>query len=301
VDISRNASYLLDTDYVIDNGYIQVREDGGYLSRHNPMFLADLNWTSLPYGFFQFNSSEITLRSNDGNNIQSINVAELPVTGMQLVDSDSDSASISVKKADSDFSYLETVTVTKGNLFANMTIVVQSNRPDVSLEGLDLVVNSQGVIQQSSSSSLVVLDQVMKVCGQLVFAHTQPKVSNVSPQSPCVTQLSYDLQGESGAEIQILVGICAVSESDIQDSVNMSGLGDSLSVDVPDLPLTTFDYKLALREYNVSYVANRDFEVNRKFAEDPDFSLVFVNSEVAIFRFESYMGSSQRIEERFAR
>ena len=32
------ANNLLDTDYMIDNGYIQVREDGGYIGRHNPRF-----------------------------------------------------------------------------------------------------------------------------------------------------------------------------------------------------------------------------------------------------------------------
>ena len=42
LDPALNASQLLDTDYMIDNGYIQVREDGGYLARHNPEFLAIL-------------------------------------------------------------------------------------------------------------------------------------------------------------------------------------------------------------------------------------------------------------------
>jgi hypothetical protein len=29
---AKNASYLLDTDYLVDNGYFQVREDGGYIA-----------------------------------------------------------------------------------------------------------------------------------------------------------------------------------------------------------------------------------------------------------------------------
>ena len=59
------ASNLLDTDYMIDNGYIQIREDGGFVGRHNPEFLADLNWTPFPFSFFQFNDSEITLLSQN--------------------------------------------------------------------------------------------------------------------------------------------------------------------------------------------------------------------------------------------
>jgi hypothetical protein len=34
----------------------------------------------------------------------------------------------------------------------------------------------------------------------------------------------------------------------------------------------------------ISYVANRAFGVNAKFACDPLFSLVFINNEVAIFK-----------------
>jgi hypothetical protein len=290
VNISKNASYLMDTDYVIDNGYIQVREDGGYVGRHNPLFLVNVN--NYPYGFFQFNSSEITLFSHDGNNAQSTSVAELPVTGMQLVGANSDSPSIIVNKANSDFSYSEIITVTKGELFANMTIMVQSSKPNVSLDYLNFVVNSQGVFQQSFNNTLLMLDSAMNVCGQLIFAQTQPKISNFNPQNPCITQLSYNLQGKSEAEIQILVGLYAVSESDSQNPMNSSGLRGALSADmqnltVPDLPITTFDYKVALQQYNVSYVANRDFELNPKYADDPAFSLAFINNEVAIFKVEA--------------
>jgi hypothetical protein len=293
VNISKNASYLLDTDYAIDNGYIQVREDGGYVGRHNPLFLADLNWTNSPYGFFQFNSSQITLLFHDGNNAQSINIAEPPVTGMQLVGANSDSPSIIVNKANSDFSYQEVTTVTKGKLFANMTITVQSSKPNVSLDWLNFVINSQGVFQQPFNNTLAMLDIDMKICGQLIFAQTQLTINNFSPQNPCITQLSYNLQGRSRAEIQILVGIYAVSESDIQNPMSPSGLRGVLSANlqnpktVPDLPITTFDYKVALREYNISYIANRDFDLNRKYADDPEFSLVFMNSEVAIFKVEA--------------
>ena len=55
---AKNASNLLDTDYLIDNDLIQVREDGGYLARHNPEILADLNWTYFPYSFFNFESDQ---------------------------------------------------------------------------------------------------------------------------------------------------------------------------------------------------------------------------------------------------
>ena len=124
------ASNLLDTDYMIDNGYIQVREDGGFIGRHNPEFLADLNWTPFPVPFFQFNDSEITLLSQNAGSMQSTDITQMPVVNMQLVGAQSHSPSIVVNKANSDFSYSEILTVSQGVAFANMTIVIQSDNPE---------------------------------------------------------------------------------------------------------------------------------------------------------------------------
>ena len=54
-----------------------------------------------------------------------------------------------------------------------------------------------------------------------------------------------------------------------------------------NLTITTFDYKAAIQANSIAYVANRDFELNPKFAEDPAFNLVFINNEVAIFKVKA--------------
>jgi hypothetical protein len=258
-----------------------------------------LNWTDSPYGFFQFNSSEITMIYCKGDNTESITVAELPVTDMQLVDGSSESPSIIVNKANSDVSYSEIITVTKGQLFANMTIIVQSNIPDVSLENLNFVIKSQGIFQQSFNNTVAAYNSTMNVCGQLIFEQTQPKISNITPQNPCTTQLLYNFQGKSEIKIQILVGTCAVSEINSKNSIISLGLATLSAnlenlISLPDLPITTFDYKVAIQQYNVSYVANRDFELNPKYANDPEFSLAFINREVAIFKVEATDNSVKR-------
>ena len=45
-----------------------------------------------------------------------------------------------------------------------------------------------------------------------------------------------------------------------------------------------FNYRLEMQSYNVSYIACRNLEMYPKFWRDPAFSLVFINSEVAIFK-----------------
>ncbi|MCW4001198.1 MAG: hypothetical protein NWE93_13270 [Candidatus Bathyarchaeota archaeon] len=291
VAISRNVSYLLDTDYLLDNGYIQVREDGGYLARHNPQFLANLNTTNIPYPFFGFNSSAITLVSHDAYGTQhSITIADLAATDMRLVGEKSDCPSVVVNKANDDLSFSEATTLTKGTLFANLTINVQSSNPALSLDWLNLTVTSPGKLEQQFSNTLAIVDSEVQLCGQLIFAGNQPSVSIIYAQGPCVTQLSYNLQGKSMVEIQILVGIYPLTEEATQNPAALKeavsgNLEDPLSA--PDLPLVVFDYKAALQQYNVSYVVNRDFDLNPKYKDDPHFSLAFINKEVAIFQVQS--------------
>jgi len=283
------AKNLLDTDYMIDNGFIQVREDGGYIGRHNPMFLADLNWTYFPYSFLQFNDSEITVLSQNAGTILSTNITQIPVTDMQLVGAQTDSPSIIVDKANSAFSYSEILTVSRGVQFANMTIVLQSTSENVSLDWVNFVLNSEGSFLQPNADTVAMLDTGTKEVGQLIFTQNQPQVHNYSKQYPCITELSYNLQGQSKAEIQILVGLYAVSDADIGDPaiLNQTLLTHQANPQEPQKnppALTTFDYQAALQQYSVSYVANRDFELNPKFVNDPKFNLVFINSEVAIFQ-----------------
>ncbi len=299
VNIARNATYLLDTDYVLDNGYVQVREDGGYLDRHNPMFLADLNWTNNPYAFFQFNSSEISLLTQKEGKPQQINLNDLPVISMQLANVDSNTASIIVNRANNDLQYTESVSVTKGEQFANMTLTIQSGTPNTSLDWLNLIVNSPGAFQQPFNNTLAVLDMGMKECGQLIFAKQQPSIRNCNTQNPCITQLSYNLEGKQSITIQVMVGIYQVTDKDMQNSTLQTGLKGTLysnlknPLTLPDLPITTFDYKIALKQYNVAYVENRFSELNSKFAADPKFSLAFINNEVAIFKVIAEDASAQ--------
>jgi hypothetical protein len=285
------AANLLDTDYIIDNGYIQVREDGGYIGRHNPEFLADLNWTPFPYSFFQFNDSAITLLSQNGASVQSTDIIQIPVTNMQLVGAQTDNPSIIVNKGNSDFNYSEILTVSKGVTFANMTIAIQSNNPNVSLDWVNFILNSQGEFLQPSGNTVAMLDVGMKECGQLIFVENQPEISLFNSENPCVTELSYNLQGKTTAEIQMLVGIYQVSENDIQ---NQASLSKTITDNVQTaqkltvaLPMTTFDYQAAIQANSISYIANRDFELNPKFAGDPAFNLVFINNEVAIFKVKA--------------
>ncbi len=79
------------------------------------------------------------------------------------------------------------------------------------------MLNSEGTFLQPNAETVAMLDSGAKEVGQLIFTENQPQIHNYNKQYPCITELSYNLQGKSKAEIQILVGLYPVSDQDIGD------------------------------------------------------------------------------------
>lgn len=287
------AKNLLDTDYIIDNGLIQVREDGGYIGRHNPMFLAKLNWTYFPYSFLNFNNSKTKIQYQIGDNLQFLYLDQLPVREMRM-ENDTEHATIVVEKGNSFLNYTQLTTVYKGVRFVNMSITVESTVEGVSLDWVQFFVDSKGkVIQPMQNKTVGLLDEGVKAFGQLIFNEEQPDVEIVNGENPCILGLLYNLQGESKGEIQISVSAYSVTDDPLfyQDPETKADyfnkiINDNLNSSqeqVSDLPLDVFNYQKSMNDWNISYIACRDSELIPKFANDPAFSLVFINNDVAIF------------------
>jgi hypothetical protein len=287
------AKSLLDTNYLIDNGLIQVREDGGYIGRHNPVILAKLNWTYFPYAFLNFNSSKTKIQYRIDDSPHFSYLAQLSVKEMRI-ENDTDHATIVVTKGNKFFNYTELTTVYKGSPFVNMTITMESTVNGVSLDWLDFIVNSKGYAQALQSNTIALLDEGVKAFSQLVFNKEQPNVDLVNLDNPCIFALDYNLQGKAKAEIQMAVTAYSVSDDlsiyQSQETKNrhfnpiIAKNLNSYREQASNSPsVEVFDYQKAVDDWNISYIACRDSEVIPKFAKDPAFSLVFINNDVAIF------------------
>ena len=290
------AKNLLDTNYVIDNGLIQVREDGGYIGRHNPVILAKLNWTYFPYSFLNFNSSKTKIQYRVGDTLQFVYLDELPVQEMRI-ENDTEHTTIIVKRGNGFFNYTQLTTVYKGAKFVDMSITVESSVEGVSLDWVQFFVESKGeVIQQIQNKTVGLLDEGVKAFAQLIFSKEQPEVEEINDENPCILELLYNLQGESKSEIQILLTAYSVTDDPdfYQDSETtveyfntiMTENLDSAQEQISDMVLDIFDYQQAMKDWNISYIACRDSEILPKFVNDSAFSLVFINDEVAIFTVE---------------
>lgn len=287
------AKNLIDTNYVIDNGLIQVREDGGYIGRHNPEILAKLNWTYFPYSFLNFNSSKNRIQYRIGDSLQFMYLDQLPVTEMRI-ENDTEHATIVVEKGNDLFNYTQLTTVYKGVRFVDISVTVESTVENVSLDWVQVFVNSKGkVIRYMQNETIGLLDEGVKAFAQFIFNEEQPELEIVNGDNPCILSLLYNLQGESRGEIQFSVSAYSVTDDPqfYQDPATTTDYFSKIIINnlilsqeqISNLPIDVFNYRKALNDWNISYIACRDFDVLPKFTNDPTFSLVFINDEVAIF------------------
>ena len=288
---AKAAKNLLDTDYVVDNGLIQVREDGGYIARHNPMFLAKLNWSYFPYPFFNFDNDETTVLLAEDDAARSFDLSQLAVTEMH-VENTSDKASIYVSKSNRLFNYTQILTVYKGLQFVNMSVTFESNVEDVTVDGVVFTLESKGK-PIDHGRTVGFYDEGAKVLGQLIFNEVQPTFHKSG------STFIYNFSKNSRAEFELWASAFSVSDklSFYEDPKTQASLGDVMATNlasyqqegdnVADLSLDVFDYRKALVDWNISYIACRDSAVLPKFARDPAFSTVFINDEVAVFKVKS--------------
>jgi hypothetical protein len=297
------ASSILDTDYIVDNGLIQIREDGGYIARHNPIFLAKLNNSYFPYPFFHFNNGGITITLRDANgNVQIIDLSKVPVT-YQHIENNTNQASIYVTRGNQLFNFTQKTTVYNGFGFVNMTETIETTDPAVTLDTVRFILHTKGIpVQGENDPVMGFMDTNMKVMGQLLFTKEQPKNKVITEENPSALEMNYILGGRSNAELKFSVGVYEFAtdsnltaaspiESWVEYGQKLLANNTKPFMDkVPDLSLDVFNYQQALIDQNVSYVALRDSDSIPRFAKDPLFSLVFINNEVAIFQVRKNLG-----------
>jgi hypothetical protein len=295
MDNATFARNILDTDYIIDNNSTlipQVRDDGGYIARHNPQILVRQNWTYYPSSFFNFNSNGTSIRYHVGGEPQQfVRLDLLGVKEMRLVN-DPNHASIIVVRGNDDLNYTVITTVNQGVRFVNITSILTSLRLDVAIDWVDIKVETkEAYIPYNDEVTAAFVDIGTKSFGQLIFS-TRPANNSIENSK---IQLTYSLEGKSQAQIQILATAYSESNNEAYYSspeargayftpILVANLANALEPIQDTVQLTVFDYSVELKARSVAFIACRDAEVNQKFRKDPLFSLVFINKEVAIFK-----------------
>jgi hypothetical protein len=309
--IAQNATYILDTDYMFENNFtlspneyaaIQVREDGGYLARHNPEILTQLNWTYFPYSFFNFNSNQTLIMYRLNGVPYFVSLDTLPVKDMHM-DNDAQHVTVSITRGNQYFNLVQSTSVTQGSKFVNMTTTIQTLSSNVSLDYLKTSIEASALpIGPERFDTIGFLAEGVKAFGQIIFNNDLPDIISRHPSEATgssTVDLYYNLQGSSQAEIAMAATTYSLSNDPTlySDTQTISGflnliIEDNLKPETrSNLPLPEpFNYETALKTNGLDYViipayyeASCQAAMKLKFANDPMFNLVFINNEVAIF------------------
>ena len=276
------ATRLLDTDYLVDNGLIQVREDGGYGGMRNPEFLVKLKNAYYPYPFCNFNNSQTIITFKVGEQENTVKLVDVPVKEMYVTNSSTE-ATISVIRGNNLLNFTQKATVYQGVRFVNITQKVSSDNPMVNFADINLVFQTRGNLTFSNTGTIGFVDSNAKLAAQLIFKGAQPQVTQLTNKS---YGLLYDLNGKSETVISFYVSTFDFPNGELNlPSLNHFFLNNTQSYadKVAQFPIDVFDYQQAITNLNASYIVIRDSTQIPRFANDPNFSLIFINKEVAIF------------------
>jgi len=284
VEVAKSAQLLLDTDYYIDNGLIQVRDDGPYLSRHNPEFSIE-TWSGEPYTLFYFQNHEIILYYSQGNTT----LSDMAITETPTLLKDGNSAVLTMTFENDLFTVKKTLTVQQGVRFAELSYEIETKNFQInafdSKFPLHTTADRNITIDNTSTPMMIgAYNSFHEVAGQVIFTETDPLIELKQNTTNCV-EIIYSSQNSS-VHAKMLVGVVDVEDLSYPYEVEMvySELASSPLETVTSEPLITWDYVEMMEEYDVSYVVCRDQNVYLKFSEDPKFRMVFNGGNVAVFQ-----------------
>jgi len=306
VDNASFATTLLDTDYSIGNNYIQVREDGGYLGRHNPEFLVNVTSMHYMYPFFNYDNDNtvVTLMvtlPNGTERTEYHRIASLSVLDMHL-ENNTSTQSIVITHGNNLFNFTQITTVPLGSQFAEVTEKISTDNPTVKLVSIQFGLSTKGYpIIGNNYSYVAFIDEAMKTIGQIVFSNQQSRPTNVSATfSPAL--ITFALNAEKSVQLNYFMGVyqysdqqlAQVQKGDLSFEKIVHDKSQSYTAILDQSYFTVFDYRQELINRKVAYVVlaiddnpipeKTELDVDAKFRYDPLFSLVFINEEVAIYR-----------------
>jgi hypothetical protein len=284
VEVAKSAQLLLDTDYYIDNGLIQVREDGPYLSRHNPEFSIE-TWSGEPYALLDFQSNETTLEYNQGNTT----LSDMEIIETPTLLKDENSAVLTITFENYLFTVKKTLTVQQGVRFAELSYEIETKNAQINTFDAKFTLHTtadRNITIEDTSTPMTIgaYNSFYEAAGQVIFTETDPIIELKQNTTNCA-EITYSSQNSS-VHAKMLVGVVDVEDLSYPYEVNMvyAELASSPLETVTSEPLITWNYIEMMEEYDVSYVVCRDQNVYLKFSEDPKFRIVFKGGNVAVFQ-----------------
>jgi hypothetical protein len=289
MEIARDAQFLLDTDYYIENGVMQIRDDGPYISRHNPLFSVETsNGEVFPVIYFKDNETVFEYERTVGYGMKTlsgnITLSDIEITETSLMEYENLTI-LRVIRENNLFTVNKTLQVQRGvgsvelsydiiakegstNIYAvNFAInapanenIIQKHNKMVTVKNVNANVTPIFLVENSHQKNVGLIIPPQAVCSPRVYNNSNYVEINYNPQSYLKI---------SRVNLKFFVEVYADLPPQEYDPVTIWDI---------------WNYKEMLQKYDVTHVVCRDQSVYSKFSEDPIFQLVFNSGRVAVFQ-----------------
>jgi hypothetical protein len=283
IDVAKSALILLDADFYFDNGLIQVREDGGYFARHNPIFI--INRQATPYSVLHFNDSEVTFFLQHGAASQILDLDEVRLSETSFTTTEGKLAALSIVRENEFLKVNKTLIIRRGVRFAELSYTVESKDNGSAINWMRLIAHMKQGRSIVDNRSMSTLDYNAWVKTQIIFEEATPETTIFTSENPSSAEFLYSLNSTRNVKIGFLIGLYDLKNVPYDQIWNTLG-------DLPKDPLqaesegalTATSYLDIIKNYSVSFIVCRDEEMYPKFSKDPKFRTVYYSVEVAIFQ-----------------
>lgn len=284
------ASNFMKADYIADNGLLQLEQAGPFAngSRHDIYTVS--NSSVIKPLVFSLNDANISLLYHTDEGPKEVKLGAFTDSNTQVAN-DGNSTTFIITRANQGLRITEEITLFKGVRFAEVTFVFQTEG-SMNFDWLQVPFQSRGFsVQYANSIGLV--DDVSHLINQIIFPESQLGNDVTVQETSDAYLLICNLQGSSTAQMRFYVGLCPFSAYAQMPNVDYwNGLIENNSKTylqaVSNQPINCFDYRTAISQWNISYIALTDSKLIPRFSDDPMFKLAYKNSEVAIFKVVSF-------------
>jgi hypothetical protein len=291
LEVAKAAQLLLDTDYYIDNGLIQARDDGPYISRHNPLFSISTE-SGESYSILNFQDSGTIfvyyqINNYGGRDYTNTTLADIKLAGTPKLSKDKNSANLTITRENDLFKVNKMLTIRKGVRFAELSydIEVKSVRTTLFNIWLPIYIRESNIKIDPWMPMVGVYDPKQSMCGEVIFKGDTPAEIHDVKEEPIRIEMLYRYPMKQSINIKLLIGVFDVEGLHFEQIMDKyDELAESPLKTLTRDPIITWNYVDMIKEYDVSYVVSRDPRVYLKFSEDPKFRMVYNGGNVAVFQ-----------------
>lgn len=311
MEVARDAQFLLDTDYYFENGMVQIREDGPYLSRHNPLFSIETSsGEAVPVFYFKDNETlfeyetisyetvttgvtenKIVTIPNKVNETGTSALSEMKIVETNLAEDEKLNLIImSTTRENTFFTIKKILLVHQGVRSVDLYYeIAAKNNTNLSSAKFRIYVPSLAnltKIDTTSSSILRYYNPYTKVAGYITTKNASNNLKNIAN----FAEIQYNMSNKNFKKFKIKFQIEIFDDTTwTQEELRVfQYVVGSLKGKGIDSQTYVWDYtEMIEKKYEVTHIICRDPRVYSKFSKDPLLQFVFNSGNVAVFQVKN--------------